>query len=403
MVTILCIAIAFAGPGLGVRVDGDGYMRFVDSGRVVFARQATIGISHGIVSAANGDSLLPRIPAPEGATGLNVDLQGHVSALCDGQRIQLGRLVLGIFPKSEVLLPSGDFLIAQSRPTLGNPGDDLNGVIRSGSGSEPVKTDAIPSKPIQTTKSRATVPLNTPLRLPEGKEAEIVINAESTVDGANYTLGDIAQIRGTADVKSTLDRIVMGRTPVLGVDPVIDIGRITSGLRGAQLRPENFVIIVPPGAIVSRKSQTVTKAQLVEAAVAAAAEKFGPSTKFVCVDGSLDFKADPGSLSFRTISCTRSSEGVSVTLSVDSDGRHSAVRTVNLVPEAGPGGVKDQMAVRVTIRSGGASVVLSGFSKSAGWIGEQVSVQVKISGAAGIHTVLLTGVVTGAGTVEVTN
>src|SRR5579871_6059768 len=129
MMTSLCLGLALATtPGLTVRVDGEGYLRFVREGRIVYATSASLTCQNSVLGS-KGLPLVPAIRIPANAIRLDVDLSGNVVASTNLGKTACGQIVLARF--STPLASESGFLISTTRASLGNPGDGMFGVIRS--------------------------------------------------------------------------------------------------------------------------------------------------------------------------------------------------------------------------------------------------------------------------------
>src|SRR5690349_21408730 len=110
MLTTLVVALTLtAPPTLKVTVDGEGYLRFVNQGRVVYASTATLGVVGGQLSHANGSPLLPAVRIPGTTSSLEISLEGEVLATTTTGKSTVGRLVLAVFKDGKGLTPQGAF------------------------------------------------------------------------------------------------------------------------------------------------------------------------------------------------------------------------------------------------------------------------------------------------------
>ena len=244
-----------------VHVDGPGYMRFIRDGRVVYAKAATFVRLDGDL-ASEGAKVLPEIPVPAGATSITIDLQGNV----DTDGAHLGRLVLATFPAGTTSSTTDDFFTFSERPTLVNPGDDTAGVIRvEGGSTQPTIAARADKQPNLLTK-RSAIPATSATHAKATStssataEVEILVHQHSDVVGGVFTLGDIATISGPDDVVEAYKKVKIGETAIAGVNRVIDQRYVALKLRGAGHVVGSYVIVVPPGADVSRKVKTISSA-----------------------------------------------------------------------------------------------------------------------------------------------
>jgi len=392
MIATLFAAAVIAPSWLGIRVDGTGYLRLVRQGRVVYAKQARIQVQDGHLVAEGGARFLPDVASSD-SSGLKVDLMGRVSTSGGA----CGRLVLAQFSSDGDLRAENGFLIASTRPDLGDPGDGTWGVIRmdgSAAAGPQVKVGATETSAAAPAAPTATTKAN----LPPGKIGEILVSAHSEAAGDAFTLADIAQIKGDASEVQALSGVEIGRTPVMGVTRIVNESQIETGLRAAKLNPDQFLIEVPDRAEVVRTGQTVSSDQLYAAANAAAVQQFGGVVTFVLENAGSELRVAPGELTLTPESCSRNREGVSVVLAVNVNGQHVASRVVTLAPNGGGVGVRTGQSVKVSLKSGGASVVVTGICQSDAWVGEQVTVTITNSAGKRVQE---TGTVKDANSVEV--
>ena len=130
MLASLLILQTIASPTLSIKVDGEGYFRFVLGNKVAYARQVRLIVSNGKLSAADGSSLLPSVLIPEQATKLSVSLDGKISGTIFGREKQLGSIVLAMFTGMPSFKPVGLLSLSATKATVAAPGEGLAGVIR---------------------------------------------------------------------------------------------------------------------------------------------------------------------------------------------------------------------------------------------------------------------------------
>src|SRR5262249_6062857 len=155
------------------------------------------------------------------------------------------------------------------RSTLANPGDGLAGVIRM----EGAKTMATTVKsPIKIAPSKSNEPAYT------GKP-DVRVNQLSEVAGPRFTLGEIAEIKASPDLKAKLEAIDMGDVPVAGIPRPISPSRLSYLFQQAGLKSDEVQLYVPTSAKVALKVQKVTNEQFVEAATKAVIQQLGVQLK----------------------------------------------------------------------------------------------------------------------------
>src|SRR5579859_889264 len=136
MFKLVLIAITgFTGPSLKVRIEGDGYLRFMRDGLAVYAKEATLGVKDGKLADSAGDGVLPTIAVSAGASALEIDPQGNVYLISAGTKTKAGQLVLASFPPNETLRPQDVVLVATGRPHLGLPGEKDFGLVHTSTDS----------------------------------------------------------------------------------------------------------------------------------------------------------------------------------------------------------------------------------------------------------------------------
>jgi hypothetical protein len=399
MFLTLLAAVTLAPVTLSVHVEGEGYMRFAHEGRVVYATQATLHVEGEHLLAGKDVEFLPNVAVPNGTEAVEIDLEGSVLAVVAGKKYPVAHLVLALFPKGSTLTPQGGFLLASDRPSLGNPGDGTNGVIRVDSPASGVKTQPQAVKQVPTTAtSTATkspqVHANTNRKYADG-EAEIQIHQTSTVAGESFTLAEIADIGANPELAAKLGPIDMGRSPAVGVQRGIDRNFIMSKIRNTGLKPEGLSISCPSSAQILRACQKVDKAQLLEAATAAVKEQLGIDMPMRVTNDVPDATVPPGQLELRAANAIKGTNGITLMIDIRVDDKHFTSRNLLLSPMAGTGiGVRMGQAVKIIVRVKGASVEIGGKARGAAWVGQTVTV-VTDTGA------VKTGVVTGPDTVEV--
>lgn len=377
LISFLVTWVAAVTP-VNVRVDGDGYLRLMRDGRVVYAKSATLtALPDGRLGTTAGDPVSPSITVPAGATPLRVDLEGNVSAGAG----PIGRLVLAIFPSTSALSEKNGVLLATDRPQLGNPGEGPNGVIRSDAGS-------IVSIGSSAIKASAPVAISGKVR--------ITANASAEIAGDVVRLGDIATIEAAEPLRSTLAQIDLGEAPAIGVRRVFDRVRITTRLRTAGVSPDSIELIVPTAINVTRQGQSIPQSAFIETALKTVASS---GIEYTSDDIAPEFKAPRGEVRLVSEGVTGLNTAVcSVKIAVFVDGKRINSRTIKLTATVMPASIKSGESVKVRFLAGGAVIELTGVARSAGKIGDQISVEVRPEGAD--KSVHLARVI-GAGVVEV--
>lgn len=375
-----------ASAGLSVTVDGDGYLRFAQAGRICYAKSAELVVTNGSIGLSNGTKLAPAISATT-LSGATIDLEGHITV---NGRV-LGRIVLAVFtsPQDE----SGATFYATERPSLGNPGEGTCGVIRVNgqvtvTRGEPTPIKAqqamkVPEKPIKASLS-TDLPGKTIVTLPDK-----IALVEDTI-----TLGAIATIKAPAAIAEKLNGIVLGDTPMLPIERVVDRTRIAAKIKLAGIDPETISLIGPEKVKVSRKGQDVTHQKFVEAAIAGAKIKGYPGTLECSIPGP-DITVPIGDLQLVCESVSGPNTDLNATVGIYVDGKRYNSRIVKLHSTFTTPQLKVGTIVTVRVRSRAVFVDSKGkvvkFDPATG----QATVTVNETGAQ------LTGTVTAEGIVEV--
>lgn len=380
---LLLPSLLLAAAPAGVRVDGDGYLRFIRDGRVVYAKSATLLVQDGKVCDARGPAVLPTIAAPNGAT-LTVDLEGHVQLAGGGV---IGRLVLALFPTGSALMEQEGFSISTERPRVGNPGEGTNGVIRAEASTNLALLEMRP--PTET--GGAPKPASTVT-----KGAVVTVRPSTKVAGAMILLGEVATIEGEASLAAQLAKVPLGEAPPLGIARILDRDRIVTRIRAAKLDTADLLIIVPDRAEARRQAASVSHDQFVAAATAYVQEKLGPETPVRSADALPEMDVPEGTVELRGQSIAQNGTGLNVVVSVMVDGKPLRSRTVRLITETAEVGVRQGSTVKVLIRSGGALIETTGTARKTALVGQSVDVDIKLD-----QRTTHTGIVTAPGIVEV--
>jgi hypothetical protein len=126
-------AMILAPAALTARVEGDGFLRFLREGEVVYQKEARLVAVDGRLAHELGPPVTPAIPVVGSPSSLTVDSEGRV--LADGR--QIGRLTLAIFGVDLRPIERDGWLLAADRPELAYPGSPGAGVIASAAATAP--------------------------------------------------------------------------------------------------------------------------------------------------------------------------------------------------------------------------------------------------------------------------
>ena len=405
----LLAASASVSPVL-VKVDGEGYLRFIKDGHVVYARSAKLGVDASGKLAFEGAEVLPGIEVPSGGTGLSIDLSGTVSIKVQGASVVIGHLVLARPTSAQSAQGSGDFFTFSDRPALSEPGDGDTGVIRVVSAvSTPIATPVVRTQSeqrasmavIQTNVAAASVKSSTketsrPQKL-DGR-LQIVFHDKTEVSKDSFTFADIADISGPEDLKQKVSEIKVGNTTIVGSTRIIDARLLRTRLIGADIPVEKCVLVMGDSIQVARKAQELSSDQFRDAALKVIQEKFPSATNLVLAQPIKPATVKDGAIDWITSDPTQNENGYSVTISVKLGGSLEATRSVTLTAGEKIQGCKLNELVNVTLHCPGMSVQCTGKAKSAALVGGKV--EVLITGIGEGPTTQI-GVVTAPGQVTV--
>ncbi len=392
MITAFLTAITLAPAlSLNIKVDGEGYLRFGDRGRVVYAKSARLVVDQdGRLSCSTGQVMLPSIKVPERAEKLGSDLEGHVSAVVSGEKKIIGRIVLACFEPGQQMSEKSGFLSSSARPSLRDAGEQTTGVIRVEGGNDASITKQPEQAPRQEAAPPATYSGTLKIELPES----------AMVPGDRILLGDIAVISARDEDAIRLKQIDLGPTPVTGATARISKESISAQIRKAGYLPSAVSIQMGATVAVSREGQKITQAQFLEAALKTIREKVGAAADGFSGDSTgPDFIAPKGKLELRTESMAPKDGLLNVVVAVIVDGKRLNSRTVKLTGEALTQGVKAGQTVKVRLVSSGYVAEISGRVRQNGILGQTVEVTIQYDGPN--TTTSHSATVVGSGVVEV--
>lgn len=345
---------------LTIRVDGRGYLRFDQGGKVAYANQATLIERNNVLVTASGCPLLPEIAVPAGTTRIQVAIDGTVTA----GRTEIGRIVLAQLPNEPK--HSGLFN-STTKPVIGSPGEGTFGVIRTNGATKPAPT-----------------------------VITVLVRAETQLQGTSFTLGDVADVSASDPWLERIRGIELGSVPGLGLQKLLSGPYIATKMRSLGLKPEEFDVTVPQGARVITKSQSIASDAIVELAKNSIADKFVVPFKLTSTRSPEVVILAPGDYETQIDLGARGATSIDVVVRFIQDGHITATRTVTLAPEPGTAQIRSGEPVTVRVVQKGAVVELAGVARSSGFLGQPLTVQTN-----GTNGTLLTGVVKSAGVVEV--
>lgn len=369
-------------------VDGEGYLRFARADKPVYFKQAELSVKDGRLVNAFGDSTLPAISLA--GPSFSVDLEGNVFEVQGASKARVGRLVLAMFSATTQFENSNGALTTATRPTLGNPGEDLAGVIRMGAAS----TEAPKLPSTSGGLPQLVKPEEAPL-----KGAKITLKEKADIPGRMILLGDIASIEGAPELIEKLKKIELGAAPAPGAKRSIDRLTVALKLRSSGYKSENLVFLGDKPVQLTGKGNTVTFEQFLEVAQSALAEDN---------IGKLVYKIDekPSDISVPSGRITLVSEAVSgmstptvtVLVGIYVETKRYNSRTLRFKLQQAPVMVKSGSTVKVLMKSGSAVIEVSGIARGAGGLGATIPVDIIASKEKTTHN----AVIVSPNTVQVT-
>ncbi|MBI1755742.1 MAG: flagella basal body P-ring formation protein FlgA [Fimbriimonas ginsengisoli] len=375
------------GLGIDLWVDGKGMLRFAREGRAVYAKRARLVAQGGELVGPGGCPLLPSIRVASTGQSLSVDLEGRLTVVTGSSRTEIGRLVLAVVPDESRLAADGAFLISAERPTLGEPGEGVLGVIRSTEGAA-VHAQATITKPT------LVAPYVGPVRAAVTGPGTIKVRPVSQIAGSRMLLGELADISGPADLVERLSKAEVGDSPTFGVSRGIDSVSIESWLSRAGFATKDIRLEVPPGARAERAAQRIPESRFTDAAIEAARSRIGIAAPLSSDSQQGEFVCPAGAVALEVEALNQSGTSITATVAVRVDGKRYNARALSLHIDGGAVAIRPGQSVKVVIRSAGAVVEISGKARTGGVLGQSVTV---VTASGTTHT----GRVTGPDQVEV--
>lgn len=324
MLTTIALSLTMAfRPSVGIKVEGDGYLQFVEDGHAVYASSARLTVVDGWLSTPSGAPMLPTLRMPSDTTGVDVDGEGNVYAATRSFRAKVGRISLAVFNRGDDLRPYGSYVISSAKPRMVEPEAGSIAVVGA---TEPLPVTAAPavtpaiSALVPATdpfvrrwmSGNAPLPPELPTFAPRSGSALISVAALSESTNDRYTLGDVAVIDAPDVLRRTLWSIPIGDTPALGRSRKLRKDRILSAVKQAGFDTQGFRIDLPDGATIQRRAQTVTKDEITEVALKAAAKLLGPNAAMSAKPRLPDPVAPMGHIEYVAESCVPTKNGASV-------------------------------------------------------------------------------------------
>lgn len=100
------------------------------------------------------------------------------------------------------------------------------------------------------------------------QQPRIHLRESSTVTGAQFTLGEVAGFAGIdAHTEARLKAVVLGTSPLPGLERTITREQVLTRLRQRGFQPEAFEIVAPTRVVVKREAHMLQTQQVVEVAI----------------------------------------------------------------------------------------------------------------------------------------
>ena len=370
MLASLLILQTIASPTLSIKVDGEGYFRFVLGNKVAYARQVRLIVSNGKLSAADGSSLLPAVLVPEQATKLSVSLDGKISGTIFGREKQLGSIVLAMFTGMPSFKPVGLLSLSATKATVAAPGEGLAGVIRP-----IVKPQNNDSNPL----TLQTKPYGFP---PNGYNAstkiltksEVKVKFTSEVNTEVLTLGDVADISGDSQLVEKLKSVDLGKSPILGTKKNLSTLLVKALIYSQGVDMRQVSLTVPTGAVVERKAQRISPEEIAIAVQEAFKKKLNVDTILEPKSKINSMMVPPGTVSFEVSNTQLNPSDISTTVDISVDGKLANSLhlryDITQLPQIKRGDV-----VRLRLISNTAKVEVNAKAKGTAFLGQSVTVE----------------------------
>lgn len=408
MLNVLAGCVLLAGPAtVDVRVDGPGLLRFIRDGRTVYAKETRLSVASGRLSGPEGAATLPGIVVGAVPDSFAIRADGSVIALYAGRERTLGRLSLAVFDDERDLTRSGGFWISSSRPKTVWPGTFGAGTLvgaglagetlptvpqHSAQATRPpspqpnpaskpaakpgVKPDAKPAaKPDAKPAAKPPTASSTYLRPGATRPPQVEVRDLTEVEKQQYTLGDIARIEGEPTQVESLRAVVLGDTPPLGIERIIDRTRLDARLRAVGLNPSKLALSIPIGARVVRKGQRIPHATLVAKAIEGVRAKLGAAGDLIPAGDGPELILPVGELRLTTEAVTTAGSRVTAIVAGYVNGVRIKSRAVELVRSNLPVAMRVGQTVKVRLRANGVALETTGRVVRVGQPGEPVVVQ----------------------------
>lgn len=412
-------------PKVPISVEGVGFFRLMTDGRVVYSRKGQLTVVDGEIRLGDAHAL-PNLFVPEGTTAIKAQTDGTITAETAKGSVEVGKLVLAIFPQGEVMGSYGSYLTCADTPQLAYPCGPGAGKIglepqpEASSKQDPIiskssGTNTLPAvpkkqidgtvdpKPVEVDRGHAQTTSNHPKTQPVSPsgsgQVELIVHPKSEVTGSSFTFGDIADITGPEKLVNQVKAAWAGNTPSIGFPKPLDSGILSLRLKGARIDTDLVDIVVPPHAFVELEHQTVTSDALLAQALSAISSLTGGLTQYGPTNSVPDLNIPDGDVKLEASNPMASGNGnYFVTITARLNGTIVGTRPITLAPLAGSISVKSGDPVTVILTAGNATVTVPGIIDGRAYLGQPV--KVRITGVGNQPTIQY-GILTAANTVQV--
>lgn len=347
----LLVASLTVAPGVWVGIEGPGYFRLMDQGRIVAAKEMSLSVVEGEVRDAEGRGLVPSVRAK--ATEIAVEPDGAIVSVTPSGRFVIGRLMLALYPEGAQSEKRGNVFVFADRAKLVSPGGEAGSL----------KLKGAPAKP-STTPTPQVTPSKT----------KIAVKAEIETDRETVTLGDLAEIEAASDVKQKLAAVVVADTPPFRTRASISRLTLERKLQQAGFSPESYELNLAGTTFVKRAARTLAGSAIVEDAKKAVAQRGTPAEALVAEGSVADLDLPAGEVRVES-NVFENSLTFSVQLAYIHNGVRVGSRSVRLKASSDAVGVLRNEPVKLVLRSAGARVEVDAKAASDGLIGNRVTVR----------------------------
>ncbi len=407
-----------------LEIKGGGYFRLLDRGHIVYAKKGSLLVRLGEVMFGTAH-LLPTVSAPKGTLALEVSGDGIIYSKTSSGKSEVGRIVLAVFPASEIMGTYHGYLTADDRPSLAYPNQLGAGTLVQITNSPPhpwIKSH--PSEAVHkidhpkiTKKLEAVADYKSPQKSSQqapkalgqqpspgaastsSKQVEIIVHPQCRVTSQRFTFADIADVTGPSNLVDAVDKTFAGYAPSLGFSRQIDKGLLMLRLMGAHLNPNQVDLVVPPGATVELSHQTLSSDELLAYGLSAIAPLTGGITKYGPIYPVQPLTIPNGKVDIETSNPMPSgTAGYFVTVTASENGEIIGTRSISLGPVPGSISVRAGDPVTVTLKAGYATVTVPGTVVNQAFLGQ--TVQVRITSVSD-HPTIQSGILTSSNSVQV--